>query len=433
MFRYRIMLLKNKDQQRGEYGNALEITEIAHNFSLSSSKTNYARNLSFSVLQGNTMNRLALEYVPINPVELGDIIQVFIADSNEEREVFRGVISKRSGEISNANVSYQAFDFGFYINKNEESFKFFKQSARECLQKMFDEFSFNLTINEAPTDVIINKLYSGKALGEIIKDITEQIRLHQGRDYYLDIQKNEYEYKETKRSKFENDDTEDFVTYDMNFYPETGKYDFKSILGRVTFDEGIEELKNVIKVVVETEKKLTTRSSSSKSKTSRQKGTSASTKKKTNRNKKIKKEKPKEIVDLKYKDKATNRSLEDERKEEERLANTSVQSKFIIRDEMSIEKYGTLQRVEHVKADDVTGAREFAENLLSELNKVQGKTEITLYNCPYLEAYDLLEFIEPKAGLMGVYEIQSITFIYRNLNIEASIVLERVREYKEDQ
>lgn len=431
MFKYRIMLLKNKDQQRGEYGEALEITAISHNFSLSSSKTNYARSLSFSVLQGNTINQLALEYVPINPVELGDIIQVFISNEEEEREVFRGIISKRSGEISNANVSYEAFDFGFYINKNEESFKFFKQSAKDCIQKLFAEFSFNLTINEAPTDVNISKLYSGKVLGEIIKEITEEIKLYQGRDYYLDVQKNEFEYKETKRSKFENDDAEDFVTYDMNFYSENGKYDFKSIFGRVSFEDGIEELKNVIKVVVETEKKLSKKTSSSKSKTSRQKGTSASENKKKNNNKKKTKEQKKEIVDLKYKDKASNKSIEDEKREEERLANTSIQSKFILRDEKSIEKYGVLQKVEHIKADDVTGAKEFAENLLSELNKIQTKTEVTLYNCPYLEPYDLLEFIEPKAGLMGVYEIQSIKFQYKNLNIEAVIVLERVREYKE--
>jgi hypothetical protein len=431
MFKYRIILLKNKDQQHGEYGEAIDITAISHSFSLASSKTNYARNLSFSVLQGNTINQLALEYIPINPVELGDIIQLFISDDVEEQEVFRGIISKKNGEISNANISYEAFDFGFYINKNEDSFKFFKQSAKECISKMFSEFSFNLTINEAPTDVIINKLYAGKNLGEIIKGITEEIKLYQGRDFYLDVQKNEFEYKQTKRSKFENDDLSDFVTYDMNFYQENGKYDFKSILGRVSFEDGIEELRNVIKVVVETEKKLSKKSSSSKSKTSGQKGVSASEKKKKNNNKKVTKEQKKEIVDLKYKDKATNRSIEDEKKEIERLSNTNIQSKFILRDDISIEKYGVLQKVEHVKADDITGAKEFAENVLSELNKIQTKTEITLYNCPYLEPYDLLEFIEPKLDLMGVYEIQSIKFQYNNLNIEATIVLERIREYKE--
>lgn len=414
MFKYRVFIIKNKDQQNGAVGELIEITPIVHSYSMSSTKTNYAKKMDFSVVVGDSMNQLALSYIPINPVELGDIIQLTINDI----EVFRGMIIQKSGDYSNSSINFGALDFGFYINKNEDTIKFYKKSAKECLNEIFTTFNYTLQTNEVPETVIITDIFKDKTLGTMIKEILKEVFLRSGNLFYLKVTQDYFEILETPKSKHESGVSQ-LSEYKISIFDNEPTFDFQKIIGQVNFDENIEDLKNVVKVILEKENKVTKSESKSK----------ANKDGKKKNNPKIEKEVKKEIVDLKYKDKATNKSEEDIREAEQKVSSTDIVQKALVKSPESIEKYGYLQAVETVKADDVTSAEEFANNRLNELNRPKKTINIEIYNCPQIEPYQLIEFIEPKIGLNGVYEVQEVAIEFNQKNIKSKLKIQNIEDY----
>ena len=419
-FNYRFFLIKNRDQQQGNVGELVEITPITHSFALSSSKDNYSKKLDFNVVVGNTINQLALSYIPVSPVEMGDIIQLTINDV----EIFRGVIVSKSGDYNNSSIKFSALDFGFYINKNEDTIKFYKKSAKQCLNEIFKTFNYTLQANEAPETVEITKIFKDKTLGEMIKEILKEAFLRTGNLYYLRTKESYFEILQTPKSKHESGESQ-ISEFKINIYDNEPMFDFQKIIGDVNYDENIEDLKNVIKVILEKENKV-----SNSGKAGRPKG---SGKGKTKNNPKVSKEVKKEIVDLKYKDKATNKSQEDIREEEQKIAATDIIQKVLVKSTESIEKYGYLQNVETVKADDVINAEEFANNKLNELNREKKNINIEIYNCPFLEPYQLIELIEPKLGLNGVYEVQDAAIEFSQKNTKSKLKIKNIEDYFSDE
>ena len=86
--------------------------------------------------------------------------------------------------------------------------------------------------------------------------------------------------------------------------------------------------------------------------------------------------------------------------------------------------------VENIKADSINNAQTFAENKLKELNKIQSKTTVEFINAYKLDAFDLVELIEPKLKLNGVYEILSSDINYENGFIKVSAALDIVDKYE---
>ena len=152
--------------------------------------------------------------------------------------------------------------------------------------------------------------------------------------------------------------------------------------------------------------------------------------KKGDKKKEVKKEVKKEIVDLATKDNVKNKTKEERLKDEEQVKNTSITSKVVVQDDISIQKYGELMYVETVKADDVTNAKIFAENKLKELNRVSSETKVEFLNCYSLDSFNLIELIEPKAKLNGVYEVTSTELSFDNGFTKVNATLDIIDRYE---
>ena len=391
-----------------------DISQIVKSFSIKSSKTDYARHLDFQILDAKTIQKDIVDFYPINPVELGDIIR--ITDENDV-EIYRGIVKALSGVANENSQSYTSDDFGFYIARSMNAFKFYKQSVKECLDTLFKEANLPLGVNEAPTDVLITKLYSEHKYSDIIKDFIDKIKLNNGDDYTLEFREGVFNFIETEKSKYAKG-TASLTEIKIKLYEGQNPFDFKQVILGVTYDESIEELYNKVKVVVESESKL-----------EKPKEKKAATKK-GDKKKKVKKEAKKEIVDLATKDNIKNKTKEERLKDEEQVKNTSITSKVVVQDDISIQKYGELMYVETIKADDVTNAKVFAENKLKELNRISSETKVEFVNCYSLESFDLIELIEPKAKLNGVYEVTSTELSFDNGFTKVNASLDIIDKYE---
>ena len=390
-----------------------DISQIVKSFSIKSSKSDYARHLDFQILDAKTIQKDIVEFYPINPVELGDIIRI---TDEDDVEIYRGIVKSLSGAANENSQSYTSDDFGFYIARSMNAFKFYKQSVKECLDIIFKEANLPLGVNEAPTDVLITKLYSENKYSDIIKDFIDKIKLNNGDDYTLEFREGKFNFIETQKSKYTKG-TALLTEIKIKLYESQDEFDFKQIILGVTYDESIEDLYNKVKVVVESESKL----EKPKKKAATKKGT---------KKKEVKKEVKKEIVDMATKDNVKNKTKEERIKDEEQVKNTSITSKVVVQDDISIQKYGELMYVETVKADDVTNAKIFAENKLKELNRVSSETKVEFINCYSLDSFDLIELIEPKAKLNGVYEVTSTELSYENGFTKVNASLDIIDRYE---
>ena len=391
-----------------------DISQIVKSFSIKSSKTDYARHLDFQILDAKTIQKDIVDFYPINPVELGDIIRI---TDKDDVEIYRGIVKSLSGAANENSQSYTSDDFGFYIARSMNAFKFYKQSVKECLDIIFKEANLPLGVNNAPSDVIISKLYSENKYSDIIKDFIDKIKLNNGDDYTLEFREGVFNFIETEKSKYTKG-TASLTEIKIKLYEGQDPFDFKQVILGVTYDESIEELYNKVKVVVESESKL---------KKPKEKKTAT---KKGDKKKEVKKEVKKEIVDLATKDNVKNKTEEERLKDEEQVKNTSITSKVVVQDDISIQKYGELMYVETIKADDVTNAKIFAENKLKELNRVQSETKVEFVNCYSLESFDLIELVEPKAKLNGVYEVTSTELSFDNGFTKVNASLDIIDKYE---
>ena len=396
-----------------------DISQIVKSFSIKSSKTDYARHLDFQILDAKTIQKDIVDFYPINPVELGDIIRI---TDEDDVEIYRGIVKSLSGAANENSQSYTSDDFGFYIARSMNAFKFYKQPVKECLNILFKEANLPLGVNDAPTDVLITKLYSEHKYSDIIKDFIDKIKLNNGDDYTLEFREGKFNFIETQKSKYTKG-TALLTEIKIKLYESQDEFDFKQIILGVTYDESIEDLYNKVKVVVESESKL---EKPKEKKAATKKGT----KKKEDKKKEVKKEVKKEIVDMATKDNVKNKTKEERIKDEEQVKNTSITSKVVVQDDISIQKYGELMYVETVKADDVTNAKIFAENKLKELNRVSSETKVEFINCYSLDSFDLIELIEPKAKLNGVYEVTSTELSFDNGFTKVNASLDIIDKYE---
>ncbi|MEG3040901.1 MAG: hypothetical protein RR891_02780 [Clostridium sp.] len=94
-------------------------------------------------------------------------------------------------------------------------------------------------------------------------------------------------------------------------------------------------------------------------------------------------------------------------------------------DSASIAKYGLLQKLETVEVDNIAQAKNTADNLLKELNKISKTTTISALNVSGGEAVKAHRMIEVNDGkLNGWYKIKSVTHTLANNKHTINISLE---------
>lgn len=142
------------------------------------------------------------------------------------KEYIRAVVVKKTeGKFS---YSYTCFDFSFYL-KNEVV-KQFNTSASKAIISLLNEFGIKNSIVNIPTK--INKIYKDESIAGIIDDILEQAENDQGIKYFKEMQINSLVVSKLT---------------DMKITP-------KVLIGSdITINSSIEEMKNKILIVSESE------------------------------------------------------------------------------------------------------------------------------------------------------------------------------------
>lgn len=146
---YKINLCK--DEQ------TVDITNLVSDLSWSEDLDTVGVSLSFSVPDTDE------KYITRLMIMAGDIIQVL----NDDGELIRAVVVNVSRDYPKRTV--KAFDFGFYLNKNDIVIQFKNKSVSQCLKELFSKVGVSVgSICDMPAKV--NGIYI-KNVNEIIKEL----------------------------------------------------------------------------------------------------------------------------------------------------------------------------------------------------------------------------------------------------------------------
>jgi hypothetical protein len=159
-----------------------DLTNRVLNITWKSSSDTLGDELDFSLLQPDKN----YNYISINN---GDIVLLY---NDQDREIFRGIIETIG--ISDRNtMSYNAFDFAFYLNKNKKIYQF-DTTVSNALATICNDFEIPIgEIIDIPT--IVQKIYTGN-ISDTIKDLIELGENEQGKKYYFEMSEGKFYVKE---------------------------------------------------------------------------------------------------------------------------------------------------------------------------------------------------------------------------------------------
>ena len=156
------------------YADDIDITPTAGGIAWRNTIAELATTLNFEV--GKVNARHTKVYLP----QEGSIVRLVSAG-----EILRGIILTVDDGSAVSN-KYTAVDFGFYLNKNTETYQFTNEPAGAAIKKICSDFGI-------PTDSLcdlplnISKIYLTKPASDIIRDILEQATAVTGYAYNFDV------------------------------------------------------------------------------------------------------------------------------------------------------------------------------------------------------------------------------------------------------
>lgn len=218
---YKIFL--HKDNQSSD------ITDLVGDLSWSESLDTVGLSLSFSV--PDTEER----YIPRLKIMAGDIVTV----NNDEGELIRAVIITVERDYPKRKV--KAYDYGFYLNKNDIVIQFKNKSVSECLKNLFSRVGISVGgICDMPAKV--NGVYI-KNVNEIIKELIKIQQDNDGKKYAYELRgKNIYVFQLP-------DEPIDYI-----FKPAVNVAAFdvtdKNVHSRGKYSHSIENMKNRVTAIV---------------------------------------------------------------------------------------------------------------------------------------------------------------------------------------
>ena len=162
---YKVTLHKEKQVE--------DITKLVENLSWNESLDTVGVSLSFSV--PDTQDR----YISHHNIVAGDIIIV----SNDDGELIRAVVVSVSRDYPKRSI--KAYDFGFYLNKNDLVIQFKNKSVSECLKELFSKVGVSVgSICDMPAKV--DSVYI-KNVNEIINELIKIQQDNDGKKYYYEL------------------------------------------------------------------------------------------------------------------------------------------------------------------------------------------------------------------------------------------------------
>lgn len=194
--------------------------------------SNFAGGLEWS----DDLDTLATEFnfKSIKKFNVGDKFRLL----NKDKEVIRGIITDDSRDMNNI-FSFKCFDYGFYLNKNEVLIQFNGVSADIAIKQLLSKFQ--LPIGNIPfLSVKIKKNYKDVILSDVLKDILDQVYKKTGIKYKISCDFGKVNISETRK---------EIITAYYQLSSNTDKFDITRALGSFTSSNSIQEMKNKIVIV----------------------------------------------------------------------------------------------------------------------------------------------------------------------------------------
>lgn len=208
-----------------------DITSYVGSLSWQNSIDELATKMSFEVAKSDT------HYVNTYTPQLGDIVNLCT-----NIEIFRGiVIAVDDGDLY--RNKYTVCDFGWYLNKSKETYQFNNMNTKKAVIRLCSDFNIPIdTIPELNTS--ITQIYIDKCISDILSDILEKC----GGGYNFDMTPNGiriYKYGAI------------YAYPEFRITPNTHLIYSPTLKGSVSHSLSIEDMKNSVKVITETDKVYT--------------------------------------------------------------------------------------------------------------------------------------------------------------------------------
>lgn len=216
----------------GEYKHTLlidgvDVTKYAGGLTWSNSTDELSTSMSFEIAKTD------MRYMNMAEPKIGGIVSLFT-----NGEIFRGIIVNvdDGSEFSN---KYNAFDFGWYLNKSKETYQFNGISASDAITKICNDA--NIDVFALPElNQTVNQIYIDKTISEIIDDILDKC----DKVYTYDVIPSGFRVYELGSL---------YAYPEFKISPNTRLLESLKLCGDISHSISIEDMKNSVKVVAETD------------------------------------------------------------------------------------------------------------------------------------------------------------------------------------
>lgn len=152
-----------------------DVNELAQTITWSGDYQQCARTLEFGLLSSPTDNS-----IPVVKCALGDAVTFF----QDNTELFEGWIFDREKGTDSSTIDITCYDRGFYLKKNEASYKFTNTTPEAVTRRVAADFGF--AVGEiAATDFRFSRNFLGENLYSIIETAYTLASAHTGKKYHI--------------------------------------------------------------------------------------------------------------------------------------------------------------------------------------------------------------------------------------------------------
>ncbi|UPO98431.1 hypothetical protein MKD34_09110 (plasmid) [Cetobacterium somerae] len=149
----------------------LDITDLVkRGMTLSKSLSEFAWELEFDIVKDSVK------------IDIGNLVILKL----DNKEIFSGVIIKDN--------KFKAMDYSFYLNQNKETFQFVDVKVEVCIRELVNVLGGEVGTIEG-TNTNIDKFYFGTSIGSIIKEIIDNIKALEGKEYDFYYELGKFHFK----------------------------------------------------------------------------------------------------------------------------------------------------------------------------------------------------------------------------------------------
>lgn len=174
----KIFCIKNNSPKMIDISNV-----VKDGTNLKKNLTNFSWTMEFGIAKNNVFD----------DIELGDIMVIKLDD----KEIFSGVVI--NSDLT--NNTYQAIDYCWYFSNNEEIRQIQGIEASVVVKNMLEQFG--ATVGQVDScNTMIDKLFFGKTIGAIIKEIIQNIKELENLDFRFFYHASKFYFVKSKKTKY---------------------------------------------------------------------------------------------------------------------------------------------------------------------------------------------------------------------------------------